>query len=78
MAVATGTQPLPQEKLQEDLDEMDESISELHVLYEKYFLGIDRRPPERERKSVSDKMRVLKTTAVKNTEIGRASCRERV
>jgi hypothetical protein len=69
VAVATGIQPLPQDKLQEELDAMDESIAELHVLYEKFFLGIDRRPPDKERKRVSDRMRVLKTTLVKNTAL---------
>ena len=55
--------------LQEELDAMDESIAQLQVLYEKYFLGIDRRPPEQERKRVSDRMRTLKTTLVKNTAL---------
>jgi hypothetical protein len=66
---AIGTQPLPQEKLAEQLDAMDEGIANLHVLYEKYFLGIDRKPPDKERKQVSDGMRVLKTTMVKNTAL---------
>jgi hypothetical protein len=44
-------------------------MAELQVLYEKYFLGIDRRPPDRERKKVSDRMRILKTTYVKNTAL---------
>src|SRR5256885_8403404 len=48
---------------------MDESLAELHVLYEKYFLGIDRRPPENERKRISERMRVLKGTLVKNTAL---------
>jgi hypothetical protein len=68
-AAPAGTQPLPQEKLAEELDEMDQGIVELQVLYEKYFLGIDRRPPDRERKVVSDRMRTLKTTYVKNTAL---------
>jgi hypothetical protein len=69
VAVSTGTTPLPQEKLQEELDAMDESIAELHVLYEKYFLGIDRRPPDKERKRISERMRILKNTLVKNTAL---------
>ena len=48
---------------------MDVSIAELQVLYEKYFLGIDRRPPETERKRISDRMRILKGTLVKNTAL---------
>jgi hypothetical protein len=68
-AAPAGTQPLPQEKLAEELDAMDEAIVELQVLYEKYFLGIDRKPPDRERKQVSDRMRTLKTAYVKNTAL---------
>ena len=32
---------------------MDESLVDLQVRYEKYFLGIDRRPPDRERKKIA-------------------------
>src|SRR5438874_12856055 len=48
---------------------MDESLAELQVLYEKYFLGIDRRPPENQRKRISERMRVLKGTLAKNTAL---------
>ena len=65
----TATQQLPQEKLAEDLDEVEEAMVGLQVLYEKYFLGIDRRPPEPQRRQLSEKMRVLKTTTVKNTAL---------
>jgi hypothetical protein len=67
--VATGTQQLPQEKLAEDLDQLEEAMTGLQVLYEKYFLGIDRRPPDAQRRQVSEKMRLLKTTQVKNTAL---------
>ncbi|HEX9575772.1 MAG TPA: MXAN_5187 C-terminal domain-containing protein [Myxococcales bacterium] len=69
MPAATGTQQLPQEKLAEDLDELEEAMTGLQVLYEKYFLGIDRRPPDAQRRQVSEKMRLLKTTQVKNTAL---------
>ncbi|MFL5388279.1 MAG: MXAN_5187 C-terminal domain-containing protein [Myxococcales bacterium] len=69
MAVSPGVVPQSQEKLQEELDAMEQSIGELQVLYEKYFLGIDRRPPDKERKRISDRMRVLKGTQVKNTAL---------
>jgi len=65
----TATQQLPQEKLAEDLDELEEAMTGLQVLYEKYFLGIDRRPPDAQRRQVSEKMRLLKTTMVKNTAL---------
>jgi hypothetical protein len=67
VAGPNGTQQLPQEKFAEELDELDEAISGLHVLYEKYFLGIDRRPPEQERKRVSTKTRELRTQMIRNT-----------
>jgi hypothetical protein len=63
----TETQQLPQEKLAEELDKVDEDLAKLQVLYEKYFLGIDRRPPDTERKSVSGRLRTMRTTVVKNT-----------
>jgi len=65
----TATQQLPQEKLAEDLDHLEEQMTGLQVLYEKYFLGIDRRPPDPQRRQVSEKMRLLKTTQVKNTAL---------
>jgi hypothetical protein len=69
VAGPSGTQQLPQEKLAEDLDVLDEAMTNLQVLYEKYFLGIDRKPPELERKKVGSKMRELRTTLVKNTAL---------
>ena len=69
MAGPNGTQQLPQEKFAEDLDELDEALSNLHVLYEKYFLGIDRRPPDQERKRVSGKTRELRTQNIRNTAL---------
>jgi hypothetical protein len=67
VADPTSTQLLPQEKLAEDLDAVEEALANLQILYEKYFLGIDRKPPDQERKRVSVKLRELKGTFVKNT-----------
>jgi hypothetical protein len=69
VAGPNGSQQLPQQKLAEDLDTLDEDMTQLQVLYEKYFLGIDRKPPEPERKKVGSKMRELRTTLVKNTAL---------
>jgi hypothetical protein len=69
VAAPNGTQQLPQEKLAEELTELDEAIQGLQVLYEKYFLGIDRRPPDDERKRVSSKARELRESQVKNTAL---------
>ena len=68
MATAfTETQQLPQEKLAEALDTVDEDLTNLQILYEKYFLGIDRKPPDLQRKSVSKRLREMRSTTVKNT-----------
>jgi hypothetical protein len=69
VASTTGTQQLPQEKYAEELTELDESIQNLQVLYEKYFLGIDRKPPEQERKRISQKAREMRTTNIRNTAL---------
>lgn len=69
MATANGTQQLPQEKFAEDLDELEDAITALQVLYEKYFLGIDRRPPDQERKRVSHRIRELKEQHIRNTAL---------
>ena len=69
MAAPTGTQQLPQEKYAEELNDLDEGISGLQVLYEKYFLGIDRKPPDQERKRISDKARELRTATIRNTAL---------
>jgi hypothetical protein len=58
---------LPQQKLAEQLDEIDEGLANLQVLYEKYFLGIDRKPPDQERKKISGRIREMRNTLVKNT-----------
>lgn len=63
----TTTQQLPQEKLAEELDQLDEDLQGLQLLYEKYFLGIDRKPPDQERKRISAKLREVKSAFVKNT-----------
>jgi len=69
VAAPTGTQQLPQEKYAEELNDLDEGISGLQVLYEKYFLGIDRKPPDQERKRISEKARELRTTSIRNTAL---------
>ena len=69
MAAPNGTQQLPQEKFAEDLDDLEEAITALSVLYEKYFLGIDRRPPDHERKRVSTKIREMKEQMIRNTAL---------
>jgi hypothetical protein len=67
--VPAAPNQLPQDKLAEDLDELDESIQNLQVLYEKYFLGIDRKAPDAERRRISLKMREMRTVMVRNTAL---------
>jgi hypothetical protein len=69
VAAPNGTQQLPQEKYADELTELDEGIQNLQVLYEKYFIGLDRKPPDQERKRISDKARELRTTAIRNTAL---------
>jgi len=69
VAAPTGTQQLPQEKYGEELVALDEGIQGLQVLYEKYFLGIDRKPPEQERKKISGKARELRSANIRNTAL---------
>ena len=69
MGAPTGSQQLPQEKYAQELAELDEAITNLHVLYEKYFLGLDRKPPDAERKRVSGKAREMRNTTIRNTAL---------
>jgi hypothetical protein len=69
VAAPNGTQQLPQEKYAEELNELDEAIQNLQVLYEKYFLGIDRRPPDQERKRIAQKARELRNANIRNTAL---------
>ncbi len=69
MAAPNGTQQLPQEKYADELTELDEGIQNLQVLYEKYFIGLDRKPPEQERKRISDRARELRTASIRNTAL---------
>jgi hypothetical protein len=69
VAAPSGTQQLPQEKYAEELTALDEGIQGLQVLYEKYFIGIDRKPPEQERKRISEKARQMRTASIRNTAL---------
>jgi hypothetical protein len=55
------------ERLGEELDKFEERLTILQTAYEKFFCGLERRPPEKERKAVSERIRQLRTTNVKNT-----------
>ncbi len=60
---------LTSEKLGEELTAVEERLAILHTTFEKYFVGVDRRPPDRERKELSDKIRRLRTSTTKNTAL---------
>jgi hypothetical protein len=57
------------ERLAEELTSWEERLSLLQATYEKYFCGIDRRAPDKERKAVSDAIRRLRTANVRNTSL---------
>jgi hypothetical protein len=67
--VAAGSRPEPNggPTLGEELDDVEERLKLLQTAYEKYFLGIERRPPDKERKAVSEKVRRLRTAQTNNT-----------
>jgi hypothetical protein len=67
MADAIAKQQEKKEQLVEVIDQVEEDLAGLQVLYEKFFLGIDRKPPDQQRKSVVDRLRNLRTLIVKNT-----------
>jgi hypothetical protein len=69
VAAPAGTQQLPQEKYAEELTALDEGIQNLQVLYEKYFIGIDRKPPDQERKQISSKAREMRNASIRNTAL---------
>lgn len=51
------------------LDELEEELQRLRVAYERYFLGLDRVPPERERGLVERKLRALTSGAMGSTAL---------
>lgn len=69
MGELTDSQQLPQEKLAEEIDTVEEALQNLQILYEKFFLGLDRKAPEQERRRVSAKLRELRGAFVTNTSL---------
>jgi len=67
--IQTSTLLTQQEQLSAELDKLDEDMTNLQVLYEKYFLGIDRMPPDEPRRKLSKRLRELRTTPVRNTGV---------
>jgi hypothetical protein len=57
------------ERLGEELDAAEERLTLLHTTFEKYFVGVERRPPDRERKELAEKIRRLRTATTKNTAL---------
>ena len=57
------------ERIGEELDALEERLTLLQGTYEKYFTGYDRRPPDKERKVVGDRIRTLRTANTKNTAL---------
>lgn len=60
-------QPLTSEQLGEQLDELDEKLTILQVSFEKYFLGLERRAPDADRKQIGDRIRRMRTAQTNNT-----------
>lgn len=51
------------------LDELEEGIEALRVAYEKYFLGVERTPPVREREKIEKRLRSLEALHVQSTAL---------
>lgn len=51
------------------LDALEEDLQELRVAYERYFLGIDRRPPERTRTQLERRVRQMGIGAMGSTAL---------
>lgn len=55
------------ERLAEEISSWEERLQILQVTYEKFFSGIERKPPDRERKLVGEAIRRIKGGSIKNT-----------
>ncbi|MGC3999733.1 MAG: MXAN_5187 C-terminal domain-containing protein [Anaeromyxobacter sp.] len=68
---AVPEDPLAQRRQQEELaDEcsrLEEELEALKARYEAYFLGIERREPNRERNEIKKRVNVIKTAFTRNT-----------
>ena len=67
-----GARPDPvvtAERLVEEIDDLEERLAILQTSYEKYFIGIDRRAPDQERKQVGERIRKLRVNTTKNTGV---------
>ena len=60
---------LPTRELRAALDELEEGIEALRIAYEKYFSGIERVPPSKQRSTLDKAMRSMETRGVTNTVI---------
>jgi hypothetical protein len=59
--------PPVKEDFQKDLDELDVRLTALKVSYDKYFLGIEKFPPDKERAAVSKTILDLGNRFIRNT-----------
>src|SRR5687768_16179799 len=70
--------------IEEQLELLEQQIERLKVMYEQYFMGIQKMAPAQLHRDVERGIRELTQMQIRNTalryryKIGRASCRERV
>jgi hypothetical protein len=62
-------EPEKAEVIEEALDELDQSLDRLKVLYEQYFLGIQKQPPQFVHTEVERKLRELAQLQIRNTAL---------
>jgi len=66
--VATKVQrEVPTRELRAALDELEEGIEALRIAYEKYFSGIERVPPAKQRATMEKRMHEMEVRGVTNT-----------
>jgi hypothetical protein len=53
----------------DEVKKLEEELEELRVLYEKYFLGVERQPPDKKHEEVAKKIRTLAETFTPNTAL---------
>ncbi len=64
---STQFEPEKAEQIEESLEELDKTLDRLKVLYEQYFLGIQKQPPAYLHTDVERKLRELTQLNIRNT-----------
>ena len=66
---STQFEPEKAEQIEENLDELDKTLDRVKVLYEQYFLGIQKQPPSYLHTDCERKLRELAQLNIRNTAL---------